>query len=220
MAHLLHFKQRMSMERVSKALTCKLFATTLTKKAFTWLSQFLEGSLGSYMTFGRKLLEQYHNNHPQQKFMANLHMEQQYDENPRSYLENFMELTSQIFNLDSRQATNLFMRGLMKGSLLHEKFLEHPPYDLNELKSKAKGILRVVESIQQIAKNVAIAISQNNSRSKDPKDASRRMREEDKENRPPKDKSGNKRKGTDYSGGPSKRFKTNEEDNDCIFMIP
>lgn len=29
-AHLLYFKQRMSMERVCEALTCKLFATTLT----------------------------------------------------------------------------------------------------------------------------------------------------------------------------------------------
>ena len=36
MAHLLHYKQRMSMERVSKALNCKLFATTLSGKALSW----------------------------------------------------------------------------------------------------------------------------------------------------------------------------------------
>ena len=84
-----------------------------------------------------------------------------------------MELTSQIFNLDSRQATNLFVRGLMKGSLLHERFLEKLPYNLNELKSKVEGILRVVESRQQIAKNFAITISQNNSRSKNRKDERR-----------------------------------------------
>ena len=59
-----------------------------------------------------------------------------------------MELASQIFDLDSRQAANLFMRGLVKGSLLHERFLESPPYDLNEMKAKAEGILRVVESRQ------------------------------------------------------------------------
>ena len=57
MAHLLYFKPRMSIERVSKALTCKLFATTLTGKAFTWFIQLPEGSLGSFTTFRRKFLE-------------------------------------------------------------------------------------------------------------------------------------------------------------------
>ena len=59
-----------------------------------------------------------------------------------------MELTSQIYDLDSRQAANLFVKGLMKGSLLHERFLENTPYDLNELKSSAKGILCMVKSRQ------------------------------------------------------------------------
>ena len=35
MVHMLHFKQRMSLERISKALTCKLFATTFTRKALS-----------------------------------------------------------------------------------------------------------------------------------------------------------------------------------------
>ena len=91
--------------------------------------------------------------------MADLHIKQLYDETPRSYLEKFMELTSHIFYLDSRQAANLFVRGLLKGLLLHEIFLENPLYDLNELKSRVEGILRVVESRQQITKSAVIAIS-------------------------------------------------------------
>ena len=35
MAYLLHFKQRMSIERVSEALNCKSFASTLTGKALS-----------------------------------------------------------------------------------------------------------------------------------------------------------------------------------------
>ena len=54
-----------------------------------------------------------------------------------------MELTSQIFDLDFRQAANLFMRGLMKRSPLHERFLENLSYDLNEKKSGAEGIIRI-----------------------------------------------------------------------------
>ena len=84
----------MSMEKVSEALTGKLFATTLTGKALSWFSQLLEGFIGSFTTFGRKFLEQYHNNRPQQKSMADLYMEQRYDETSRVYLKIFMKLTS------------------------------------------------------------------------------------------------------------------------------
>ena len=57
-----------------------------------------------------------------------------------------MELASQIFDLDSRQTANLFVRGLVRGSLLHKRFLESLPYNLNEMKARAKGIHRVVET--------------------------------------------------------------------------
>lgn len=120
--------------------------------------------------------------------MADLHIEQRYDETPRSYLDKFMELTSQIFKLDLRHAANLFVGRLLKGSLLHERFIENPPYDLNELKSRAKGILRVVESRQQIAKSDAMGISHNNSRLMCPKDTDRRMRDNEKVDKPSRDK--------------------------------
>ena len=109
--------------------------------------------------------------------MADLHIEQCYDKTPRSYLERIMELKSQIFDIDSRLAANLFVRGLLKGLLLHERFLENRPHDLNELKSREKGIFRVVESRQQIARNAAIAISQNKLRSKGPNNTNQRMKD-------------------------------------------
>ena len=46
------------------------------------------------------------------------------------------------------------------------------------------------------------------------------MRDEDKTDRTPRDKLVDKRNGIDYSRGSSKRFKTDEEDYDCIFAIP
>ena len=86
-------------------------------------------------------------------------MDQQYDETTRDYLAKFMDLTSQIFDLDSKQPANLFVKCLVKGSHMHERFLESPPYDLGELRAKAEGILRVEESKQQITKNATIVIS-------------------------------------------------------------
>lgn len=46
------------------------------------------------------------------------------------------------------------------------------------------------------------------------------MRDEDKRDRPPRDRSKDKRKGIDYSSRPLKRFKNDEEDYDSIFTIP
>ena len=60
MVHLLHFRQIMSLERISKVLTCKLFATTFTRKAFSWFSQLSEGSIEGFENFSIKFLEQYH----------------------------------------------------------------------------------------------------------------------------------------------------------------
>ena len=70
MAHLLHYKQRMSMERVTEALNCNLFTTTLSGKALSWFYQPPEGSIKNFTSFSRKFLEQYHNYYPQQRSMV------------------------------------------------------------------------------------------------------------------------------------------------------
>ena len=124
MAHLLHYKQRMSMEKVSEALKSKLFATTLSGKALSWFCQLPKGSIINFTSFGRKFLEQYHIYCPKQRSMADLYMDQRYNETMRDYLTRFMDLTSQIFDLDSKQAANLFVTGLVKGSHMHERFLD------------------------------------------------------------------------------------------------
>ena len=78
--------------------------------------------------------------------MANLYMDQHYEKTMRDYLMRCVDLTSQIFYLDSKQAANLFVRGLVKGSHMHERVLESSPYDLGEMRAKAEGILRAEES--------------------------------------------------------------------------
>ena len=81
---------------------------------------------------------------------------------------------------------------------------------MNELKSRAERILRVEQSRQQIVKNTEITISQNNSRAKELKENNRRVRDDDRTSRPPRDKAGDKRKGSDYFDGLAKRFKFDE----------
>ena len=98
--------------------------------------------------------------------------------------------------------------------------MECLPYDLNELKSRAKGILPVEKSRLHIAKSAAIVISQNSSQAKELKDYSRRPRDDNKTSRLARDRAEDKRKGSDYSSSSAKRFKTDKKDFDCIFTMP
>ena len=130
--------------------------------------------------------------------MADLYKDQQYDETTMGYLARFMDLTSQIFDLDLKQAANLFVRSLVKGSLLHVRFLESSSYDLGELKARAEGILRVEGSIQQIVKNDTIIVSQNNSRTKELRDYSQRTGDDSRAGRPQRNIVEDKRKSSYY----------------------
>ena len=47
-SHLLQFKQTVSLEEITEGLMCKLFSTTFTKRALSWFSQLLEGSIQSF----------------------------------------------------------------------------------------------------------------------------------------------------------------------------
>ena len=107
-------------------------------------------------------LEQYKGNCPQQMTIVDLHLEQRYGESTRQFLDRFTEVTEQVQELDSKQAANFFVRGLINGSLAHERFIETPPKDMNEVRTKVEGIIRVEENRQRTAKNAAIAVAQNN----------------------------------------------------------
>ena len=80
------------------------------------------------------------------KTMVDLQLEQRYDENTRQFIDRFTEVTKQIHGLDSRQVANFFIRGLINESLVHERFIETPPEDINEERAKVEGIIRVEEN--------------------------------------------------------------------------
>ena len=81
------------LRRNTEGLTCKLFSTTFTERALSWFSQLPEGLIQSFEQFGKIFLERYKNNYPQKKTMADLHLEQRYDESTRQFLSRFMKVT-------------------------------------------------------------------------------------------------------------------------------
>ena len=63
-----------------------------------------------------------------------------------------------IYNADSVAAGGSFIKGLQPGSMLFEDLIENTPYDMTEIRERAKGVFRVLESREKLGKKV-IAIS-------------------------------------------------------------
>ena len=91
--------------------------------------------------------------------MADLHVEQRYNDNTRQFLDRFTEVTEQIHELDLRQVANFFVWGLIKESLEYERFIETTHVDMNKVRAKVEGIIWVEENRQRIEKNATIAIA-------------------------------------------------------------
>ena len=222
-SHLLHFKQRASLEEITEGLTCKLFSTTFTEQALSWFSQLSEGSIHSFEQLGRMILEQYKSNCLQKMTIADLHLEQRYDENTRQFLNRFTKVTEQVHELNSNQAANFFVQGLINGSLVHEIFIETPPKDMNEVRTKVEGIIRVEENRQRIATNTAIAIAQNNVQNNPPKyqEAKKKLknRQQQSTRRTDERKRPIEIQRNDYSCNSQKRFKQREESFDYTFTM-
>ena len=75
--------------------------------------------------------------------IADLHLEQRYDESARQFLDNFTKVTKEVQELDSKQPANFFVWGLINRSLVHKRFIETPLKDMNEVRTKVEGIIQV-----------------------------------------------------------------------------
>ena len=73
--------------------------------------------------------------------MRDLHMmEQKNNETPQEYLNRFMEVMNEIYDMDLKEATISFMHGLILGLLFSDKLLEELPRDMNVVIQKAEGV--------------------------------------------------------------------------------
>ena len=123
-SHMMQFRHNISHETSNKDLMCKLFVMTLVGSALAWFIQLLTRSVRKFEDLGRKFVEKYYGNMLQEVTMADLLLEQRYDEPLRQYLMRFLDKMNQLENLDSRLETNFFVRGLVSGSYMHEDFLK------------------------------------------------------------------------------------------------
>ena len=59
-----------------------------------------------------------------------------------------------IHDVDSVAAAGSFIKGLQLGSMLIEDLIKNTPYDMAEIRARAKGVFRVLESREKLSKKV------------------------------------------------------------------
>ena len=65
----------------------------------------------------------------------------------------------EVQELDLKQVAHLFVWGLINISLVCEIFIETPPKDMKEVRTKVEGIIRVKENIKRATKNIVITVA-------------------------------------------------------------
>ena len=79
-------------------------------------------------------------------------------ETPQQYLTRFMKVMNMIYNANSVAAAGSFINGLQPGSMLFKDLIKNTPYDMTEIRERAEGVFRVLESMEKLG-NKVIAIS-------------------------------------------------------------
>ena len=97
--------------------------------------------------------------------MANLdRLVQSEDETPQQYLARFMEVMNRIYDADSVATVGSFFKGLQPSSTLFEDLIKNTPYDMTEIRVRAEGVFRVLESREKLS-NKMTTISMENAAS-------------------------------------------------------
>ena len=59
-----------------------------------------------------------------------------------------------INDADSVAAVGSFIKGLQRGSMLFEKLIKNTPYDMTEIRVRAEGLFRVLESREKLSRKI------------------------------------------------------------------
>ena len=65
-----------------------------------------------------------------------------------------MEVMNMIYDADSVVIAGSFIKGLQPGSMLFDNLIKNTPYDMAEIRERAEGVFRVLESREKLGRKV------------------------------------------------------------------
>ncbi|KAI3461303.1 hypothetical protein Pfo_017966 [Paulownia fortunei] len=144
--HLDRFFAKADLYDLSDAAYCKIFRTTLSKRALSWFNQLPGGTITSFEQLTQRFLHQFSINRKYPKTAAYLFSITQKEGEPlRDYVKRFVEGVHEVPHINHELLAGIMQQNLRQGRF-KDSIAGKPPVTLEELLQRAEKYIRIEEA--------------------------------------------------------------------------
>ncbi|KAI3446714.1 hypothetical protein Pfo_003379 [Paulownia fortunei] len=144
--HLDRFFAKADLYDLSDAAYCKIFRTTLSKRALSWFNQLPGGTITSFEQLTQRFLHQFSINRKYPKTAAYLFSITQKEGEPlRDYVKHFVEGVHEVPHINHELLAGIMQQNLRQGRF-KDSIAGKPPVTLEELLQRAEKYIRIEEA--------------------------------------------------------------------------
>ncbi|KAL0284073.1 UNVERIFIED_CONTAM: hypothetical protein Sangu_2846600 [Sesamum angustifolium] len=131
---------------LSDAAYCKVFRTTLSKRALAWFNQLPAGTISSLEQLTQRFLHHFSMNKRVPKTAAFLFTIRQRENEPlRDYMQRFVEAVHEVPHVNHELLASIIQRNLLPGRF-KESIAGKPPSNMENLLMRSQKYIRIEES--------------------------------------------------------------------------
>ncbi|KAL0418727.1 UNVERIFIED_CONTAM: hypothetical protein Sradi_1286200 [Sesamum radiatum] len=144
--HLDKFYTKIDWYDLSDAAYCKVFRTTLSKRALAWFNQLLVGTISSFEQLTQRFLHYFSVNNRVPKTTAFLFTICQRENEPlRDYMQRFVEAVHEVPHVNHELLESIIQQNLLPGRF-KESIAGKPPSTMEDLLMQPHKYIRIEES--------------------------------------------------------------------------
>ncbi|KAK4411919.1 hypothetical protein Sango_0264900 [Sesamum angolense] len=144
--HLDKFYAKIDWYDLSDAAYCKVFRTTLSKRALAWFNQLPAGTISSLEQLTQRFLHHFSMNKRVPKTSAFLFTIRQRENEPlRDYMQRFVEAVHEVPHVNHELLASIIQQNLLPGRF-KESTVGKPPSTMEDLLMRSQKYIRIEES--------------------------------------------------------------------------
>ncbi|KAL0291121.1 UNVERIFIED_CONTAM: hypothetical protein Scaly_2649100 [Sesamum calycinum] len=144
--HLDKFYAKIDWYDLSDAAYCKVFRTTLSKRALAWFNQLPAGTISSLEQLTQRFLHHFSMNKRVPKTAAFLFTIRQRENEPlRDYMQRFIEAVHEVPHINHELLASIIQQNLLPGRF-KESIAGKPPSTMEDLLMRSQKYIRIEES--------------------------------------------------------------------------
>ncbi|KAL0414324.1 UNVERIFIED_CONTAM: hypothetical protein Sradi_1634100 [Sesamum radiatum] len=144
--HLNKFYAKIGWYDLSDAAYCKVFRTTVSKRALAWFNQLPTGTISSLEQLTQRFLHHFSMNKRVPKTAAFLFTIRQKENEPlRDYMQRFVEAVHEVPHVNHELLASIIQQNLLLGRF-KESIADKPPRTMEDLLMRSQKYIRIEES--------------------------------------------------------------------------